>query len=71
MVEYNICYYYFSSAENVCAGQHGCQQVCYQADGQDKCSCHAGYELNQDGMTCSGIYLNKYFIQAADHLKHE
>lgn len=45
-------------AENPCSGnQHGCEHICYQAGGQDQCSCNAGYELNQDGKTCSGEFL--------------
>ncbi|KAJ7374276.1 Fibrillin-2 [Desmophyllum pertusum] len=42
--------------ENPCQqNQHGCEHVCYQSDGQDKCSCRAGYTLNQDGKTCSDL----------------
>ncbi|XP_074632006.1 uncharacterized protein LOC141890434 isoform X2 [Acropora palmata] len=39
-----------------CQGnQLGCQHICYLSNGQEKCSCHAGYSLNQDGKTCSDI----------------
>lgn len=45
------------SAENPCQqDQHGCDHICYQSDGEDKCSCRVGYELNGDGKTCAGIY---------------
>ena len=51
---------YYPSAANPCHGnQHGCQHICYQSNGQKKCSCHAGYSLNQDGKTCSGIHCTK------------
>jgi len=42
--------------ENPCQqDQHGCDHICYQSDGEDKCSCRVGYELNGDGKTCSDI----------------
>ncbi|XP_067024678.1 uncharacterized protein [Acropora muricata] len=41
---------------NPCQGnQLGCQHICFQSNGQEKCFCNAGYSLNQDGKTCSDI----------------
>ena len=55
---YLFIYLFIFTAENPCSGnQHGCEHICYQAGGQDQCSCNAGYELNQDGKTCSGEFL--------------
>lgn len=51
-------YLFIFTAENPCSGnQHGSEHICFQAGGQDQCSCNAGYELNQDGMICSGEFL--------------
>ena len=30
----------------------GCEQLCTNADGFYNCSCHTGYTLNVDGLTC-------------------
>ena len=40
---------------NECSdGTHSCQQVCNNAYGSHRCSCHDGYQLNGDGFTCRG-----------------
>ena len=56
LVNFFIYLLFIHTAENPCSGdQHGCEHICFQSDGQDKCSCRAGYELNPDGKTCTGI----------------
>ena len=48
-------------AENPCQqDQNGCEHICYQSDGEDKCSCRVGYKLNEDGKTCSGIFISNF-----------
>ncbi|XP_068759718.1 mucin-like protein [Montipora capricornis] len=43
-------------AANPCQdNQLGCQHVCYQSDRREKCSCYAGFSLNQDGKTYSDV----------------
>lgn len=34
----------------------GCKHICFLSDGKEKCSCRAGYALEQDGKTCTGIW---------------
>ena len=40
-------------------GDHNCTQVCVDVEGSFNCSCYSGYELQEDGATCTGSYLNK------------
>jgi len=34
----------------------GCTQTCGNTDGSYQCSCLNGYELNNDGYTCTGKF---------------
>ena len=36
------------------AGLHECQQLCVNTAGGFSCECNPGFELNDDGSTCSG-----------------
>ena len=36
------------------AGLHECQQLCVNTVGGFRCECNSGYELDDDGSTCSG-----------------
>ncbi len=40
-----------------CAGPNICQQVCTNTEGSFTCGCEAGYVLDSDGASCSGINL--------------
>ncbi|KAJ7374270.1 hypothetical protein OS493_007352 [Desmophyllum pertusum] len=33
----------------------GCKHICFLSDGKEKCSCRAGYALEQDGKTCTDV----------------
>ena len=51
------------AAVSKCAGGLGaCAQVCYVADGDERCSCKHGYKLLGDGKTCEGMR-NIAFLQ--------
>ena len=40
---------------NECSdGTHSCRQMCNNIHGSYRCSCHGGYQLNNDGFTCRG-----------------
>ena len=36
---------------------HNCTQICVEVEGSFNCSCHTGYELQNDGATCTGMYI--------------
>ena len=40
---------------------HNCQQVCVNTDGGFRCECDQGYQVNDDGITCSGMSVYKYY----------
>ena len=40
---------------NECTGSNNCQQVCTNTEGSFTCGCEAGYVLDSEGATCSGI----------------
>ena len=40
---------------NECEGVNDCQQRCINTVGSYNCSCQAGFMLNNDGRTCTGI----------------
>ena len=42
---------------------NNCEQRCINTQGSFLCACGTGYQLNNDGMTCSGIYRNNYYIR--------
>ena len=33
---------------------HNCSQICVEVEGSFNCSCYTGYELQEDGATCTG-----------------
>ena len=33
-----------------------CEQICINTNGSFICECNPGYQLNEDSMTCSGMY---------------
>ena len=37
-------------------GTHNCSQVCNNTEGSFVCSCNAGYQLQDEGTTCTGMY---------------
>ena len=39
------------------AGTDSCQHSCVNTVGSYTCTCNSGYSLNNDGQSCSGIYL--------------
>ena len=50
---------YFSfvfSALATCSVDHGCEYDCNIVSGNETCTCGKGFELNGDGLTCSGMY---------------
>ena len=53
-----IYYPLFSSDVNECE-LNMCQSVCGNAFGSFACGCYSGYELDEDGLSCSGrpIYI--------------
>ena len=36
-------------------GTHNCQELCNNTDGGFRCKCPLGYQLNSDGVNCTGI----------------
>ena len=42
---------------------HNCTQICVEEEGSFNCSCYAGYELQDDRVTCTGTYVSKYYIE--------
>ena len=48
------------------AGLHECQQLCVNTAGGFRCDCNPGYELGDDGSTCSGMqhqrYMDKLYV---------
>ena len=48
---------------NECSnGTHSCEQVCNNTQGSHHCLCYSGYELNEDGFTCTGNILHTKHI---------
>lgn len=43
---------------NECASSNICDHDCTNTIGSYTCSCRNGYQLNNDGRTCSGTYNN-------------
>ena len=37
-----------------------CEQICINTNGSFICECNPGYQLNEDSMTCSGMYDTYY-----------
>ena len=51
-----IYYIYNSSDIDECSeGSHMCDQICHNSVGSYACSCHSGYRLDRNGLTCNGI----------------
>ena len=52
-----VCYsYLFLADNNECSSNatNNCEQTCINNDGSYTCHCRTGYQLNSDGMTCTG-----------------
>ena len=45
-------------AESVNLPLSVCQQVCVNTIGGFHCECMAGYQINSDNSTCSGMYVH-------------
>ena len=41
-------------------GLHNCSQVCVELEGNFTCTCHGGYKLSEDGVSCYGMYIHLY-----------
>lgn len=41
-----------ANANDLCKNNGGCEHICAVVNGQAKCSCRKGFELNHDGRTC-------------------
>ena len=41
---------------------HNCSQICVEVEGSFNCSCYPGYELQEDEVTCTGIFHCKFDI---------
>ena len=39
---------------NCMINDHNCTQMCVEVEGSFNCSCYPGYELEEDGFTCTG-----------------
>ena len=39
---------------NCMINDHNCSQICVEVEGSFNCSCYTGYELQDDGVTCTG-----------------
>ena len=39
---------------NCMINDHNCSQLCVEVEGSFNCSCYPGYELQEDGVTCTG-----------------
>ena len=46
---------YFADHDECATSLHGCQHSCNNLNGSFFCSCNAGYVLNKDNKTCSGV----------------
>ena len=42
---------------NECAENGTCDQDCTNTDGSFMCSCYNGYELDESGRSCNGLYI--------------
>ena len=45
-----------------CTGSNNCHQVCINTEGSFTCGCEAGYVLDSEGATCSGIRILCYIV---------
>ena len=45
---------------NCAINDHNCSQICVEVEGSFNCSCYSGYELQDDGVTCTGTWLDTY-----------
>ena len=43
---------------NCMINDHNCSQICVEVEGSFNCSCYSGYELRDDGATCTGTWLD-------------
>ena len=37
----------------------GCEQICVNNIGTYSCDCHEGYDIDIDGFSCLGTFINK------------
>ena len=50
-------YFFFFSDVNECDSDgNNCQHICRNEAGSHSCECYTGYELQQDGYSCSGLF---------------
>ena len=63
MVLLNIITYFVLSDINECSSNNGgCSDICTNMIGSFSCSCHEGFVLDNDGLTCQGkVILLKIF----------
>ena len=45
---------------------HNCSQMCIELEGSYNCACDSGYELQEDGLTCEGMYVTALCEQGID-----
>ena len=52
----NIVHYmlFYVDILNCMINDHNCTQICVEVEGSFNCSCYPGYELQEDGVTCTG-----------------
>ena len=63
---YHISTIFLSTGYDIdeCTGPSICHQVCTNIEGSFTCGCEAGYVLDSDRASCSGIIINIPFIAA-------
>ena len=41
---------------------HNCSQICVELEGSFNCACYLGYDLQEGGITCEGMYIDTYLL---------
>ena len=58
----NFVYYvYFSDINECMENNGGCEQICNNSQGNVSCSCGEGYVLSENQLTCTGVFIIKFF----------
>ena len=60
---------YFADVDECQFNNGNCSIGCENTNGSYACSCVEGYQLNEDGRTCTGLYFHIYiFLDFIDYI---